>query len=91
MSFETIGAIATVVGLIIGIGIGWGSIRIMVSSLKKDVEEISAMLAKIQQSVTTLESNEEYTKASISDLSRRMNTAEVEIAGLKARPAPRRR
>jgi hypothetical protein len=80
LSWPVIGTVATVVGLLIGIGVGWGTMRSLVASLKGEVAKLQGVVTQ----VTTHDADLQHLKPIVADLVVRMVRNEVDIATLKA-------
>jgi hypothetical protein len=90
--WSIIGPLATLVGALIGIGVGWGSMKSIVASLKVEVVNFREIASQITQKVTTLETHNAHSQRSIEDLTRRVGELEIDVSALKAAsPRSRRR
>lgn len=83
IDWGVVGPIATLVGALLGIGVGWGSMKLMVASLKVEVGEFKAMATEMKTKVTTLEVNEQNNTKTIETLVERVNAQDQRVNGLE--------
>lgn len=88
--WSVIGPLATLIGAVIGIGVGWGSMKSIVASLKVEVVAFKTIAESVTAKVIALETNETHSRKSIDNLTSRVGDLEVEVAALKAK-SPRNR
>lgn len=80
-----VGPIATLVGILIGIGVGWGSMKAMVSALKLEVVNFKNLAQEVSTKVVTLEANAVHAARTLENLSQRVNELEVDVSAIKAK------
>lgn len=86
-----IGPLATLIGALIGIGVGWGSMKSIVTSLKAELVDFKGIASDMKDEVTALKVNGSHTSRAIDDLQDRVNELEKDVAGLKAKSPNRSR
>lgn len=89
--WSVIGPIATLVGALIGIGVGWGAMRSMVASLKTEVINFKEIAEEIRGKVVALETHNGHNQSTIHELVRRVGDLEIDVSALKVKlPRTRR-
>lgn len=88
--WSIVGPIATLIGALIGIGVGWGSMKSIVASLKAEVVNFKEIAQAITTKVATLEANTTHAHKTIETLAVRVMNLEIDMSALKAK-SPRNR
>jgi archaellum component FlaC len=86
-----IGPLATLIGALIGIGVGWGSMKSIVTSLKAELVDFKSIASEMKDEVTSLKVNSTHSSKAIEDLQDRMRELERDVATLKAKQPNRRK
>lgn len=89
--WSVVGPIATLVGALLGIGVGWGAMKSIVASLKLEVINIKVIATEMKEEVVTLKADGVHIARSIGDLSNRVNELEKDVSALKAKQPNRKR
>lgn len=89
--WHVIGPLATLIGALIGIGVGWGSMKSIVTSLKAELVDFKSIAAEMKDEVTSLKVNGTHASKAIEDLEDRMRELERDVATLKAKQPNRRK